>query len=92
MELCCGGLVGSDLTAFGTGEPYWITAIGFSRWDSAAVLTAEGQFLANREDSPSAAKLRAVIQEWYDADRPGLGAVKADLAAAPGGWFVTVRT
>lgn len=81
----------SNLTAFGTGQPYWITAIGFSSGDDAAVLTAEGQFVANREDSPAAAKLRDVIQEWYDADRPGLAAVEADLTVAAGGWLVTAR-
>jgi protein-L-isoaspartate(D-aspartate) O-methyltransferase len=85
------GAKASNLTAFGTGEPYWITAIGFSSGNSAAVLTAEGQFLANREDSLAAAKLRDVIQEWYDADMPSLDALEADLSAAAGGWFVEAR-
>ncbi|WP_433020146.1 protein-L-isoaspartate O-methyltransferase family protein [Kribbella sp. CA-294648] len=81
----------SNLTAFGTGEPDWVTAIGFSSGNNAAVLTAEGQLLGNREDSPAVAKLRDVIKEWYDADRPGLDAVQADLTAHIDGWLVTAR-
>jgi protein-L-isoaspartate(D-aspartate) O-methyltransferase len=80
-----------NLTAFGIGQPDWVTAIGFSSGNNAAVLTAEGQLLGNREDSPAVAKLRDVIKEWYDADRRGLDSVEADLTAAADGWNVTAR-
>ncbi|MFB6722882.1 protein-L-isoaspartate O-methyltransferase [Kribbella sp. NPDC056345] len=79
----------SNLTAFGTGAPDWITAIGFSSGSNAAVLTAEGELLGNREDSPAVIKLHDVIRAWQDADRPGLEASRAQLTRSAEGWIVS---
>ncbi|MFB6726351.1 protein-L-isoaspartate O-methyltransferase [Kribbella sp. NPDC056345] len=79
----------SNLTAFGTGAPEWTTAIGFSSGNNAAVLTAEGQLLGNREDSPAVAKLKDVIREWYDSGRPGLDSLEANISDHPDGWTVS---
>ncbi|TDD50068.1 methyltransferase domain-containing protein [Kribbella antibiotica] len=79
----------SNLTAFGTGAPDWITAIGFSSGNNASVLTAEGQLLGNREDSPAVTKLQDVIREWYDGGRPGLEASRAQLSRSAEGWIVS---
>ncbi|WP_020391778.1 hypothetical protein [Kribbella catacumbae] len=79
----------SNVTAYGTGEPDWITSIGFSSGHNAAVLTADGQLIANAEDSPALAKLREFIQDWYDAGKPGLESLHGVLNQRPDGWTVT---
>ncbi len=81
----------SNLTAFGTGAPDWITAVGFSSGSNAAVLTAEGQLIGNREDSPAVTKLRDIIREWHDAGQPGLEASNAHLMQSAEGWTVSAR-
>lgn len=79
----------SNVTAYGTGEPDWITSIGFTSGHNAAVLTAEGQLMANSADSSALAKLREFIRDWYDAGKPGLESLHGVLTQRPEGWMVT---
>lgn len=89
---CAGRSAGekSNLTAFGTGAPDWISGIGFSSEWNAAVLTDSGLLLGNREDSPAVAKLRDLIDDWNAAGRPGLESLEGELEAQTEGWAVSV--
>ncbi|MBB5866820.1 hypothetical protein F4553_000199 [Allocatelliglobosispora scoriae] len=78
----------SSLTAFGTGGPRWITAIGFSSARNAAVLTSDGWLLGNREDSSAVMKLRDFLAGWEDAKRPGPEVFTAQLEQHTAGWSV----
>ncbi|TQM76171.1 protein-L-isoaspartate(D-aspartate) O-methyltransferase [Thermopolyspora flexuosa] len=80
----------SSLTAYGTAGDVWISGIGFSSGKHAAVLTADGRFLANRSDSPALAKLRDHFRDWQLAGRPGIDALQPRLIPISDGWQVRV--
>lgn len=49
---------------------------------------ADGQFIADRPDSPALTKLRDYFDGWDQAGRPGLEALEPVLRRVGGGWSV----
>ncbi|MFC0623648.1 protein-L-isoaspartate O-methyltransferase family protein [Kribbella deserti] len=80
---------GSNLTVYGTGAPGWILSIGFSSSRNAAVLTQDGQLIANSENSPALMKLREFMSDWHNAGKPGLELLRGRLVRQDPGWAVS---
>jgi protein-L-isoaspartate(D-aspartate) O-methyltransferase len=73
---------------YGTAGAHWESGIGFSSGNNAAVLTADGEFIANRPGSPALAKLHDYFTSWDHAGRPGLEALTPTLHPTETGWAV----
>jgi protein-L-isoaspartate(D-aspartate) O-methyltransferase len=78
----------SNLTSYGIAGSTWESGIGFSSGGNAAVLTTDGQFIANPPDSPALATLRDYFDGWDQAARPGVEALEPVLRRVDTGWSV----
>ncbi|MEU9835911.1 methyltransferase domain-containing protein [Streptosporangium sp. NPDC048047] len=77
-----------SLTTWGSGGPGYVSGVGFSSADNAAVLTVDGEVLANRQDSPALVKLRDHLGDWEAAGRPDLERLAVVIEQDGGGWHV----